>query len=182
MSMRSSSHELVLTRPHHLLQQSVATARQHTPPRLQEVLDEEQLGHVIVVETDDDTDVMRLLLRREIAAGAVEDRQQLVDGLLDVLHHVRLDDIDDHVGLRGGEDGVLVLRVLLQQLVPLLAGEVLLHIVDRGEHQSVLAEQLERVLQRVHVLREKQRTAPTSRFSWRGAIRFSVIDSVDPIG
>ena len=130
-------------------------------PGLETVLQHEEFGHVRVIERDDQLDVVRLLLRRETAVGVVEERQQLVDRLLDVLHHVGFDllvrgreryHVDDHVVFAAGDDQRLVLLVLLLQLIPLLALQILLHVVDCRKHQTVLAEELKGLLQVVDAL------------------------------
>ena len=152
MSMRSSSKALHESFTAIVLAQPLLLELDGGFPRLERVLEHEEFGHVRVIERDDQLDVVRLLLRRETAVGVVEQRQQLVDGLLDVLHHVRFDllvrkgkgyHVDNHVVFAAGDDQRLVLLVLLLQLVPLLALQILLHVVDRREHQTVLAEQLQ---------------------------------------
>lgn len=78
---------------------------------LQGVLEHEKLGNVTVAEADHDVDVGGLLLGRQRIAGVVQNRQDFVDGFLNVLHNVGFNEVDHDIALFGVLQRVLEGRV-----------------------------------------------------------------------
>ena len=123
-----------------------------------------------IIETNHYTDIVSLLFGCQDTAGIVKHRKKLVDGLVDVFHHMvtNLNDQKEYKFERNYVDKtyhvnynirlctvlnrVFILLIFLQKLIPLLVSEILFNMVNGGKHHAIFLKQLQRSLECVDAL------------------------------